>query len=146
MPRKIEVIRPELELNGLNSSSDLLSQLEEEFGADRRIVFDNGTYCFRTPEGGRCGVFPVSKIRFTLRARTIGDSQKLERAMGGQAEVQKYTSESLIRMFCQICIQFGEAKNCTTSQINELDELGDGMYLINVMSSFQPRPPSSEDS
>lgn len=101
------------------------------------IVFENGTSCIRLPNGGRKGRFPNSGIEFELRARTLGDAQKLERTMGGQSEAQKYTTEAVARMFCQICVRFGDANSCSTSQIYELDEGVDGLYLANVIASFR---------
>ena len=101
------------------------------------IVFENGTSCVRLPNGGRKGTFPSSGIEFELRARTLGDAQKLEKIMGGQLEAQKYTTEAVARMFCQICVRFGDENGCSTSQIYDLDEGIDGLYLANVISSFR---------
>lgn len=101
------------------------------------IEFDDGTSCLRVPNGGRKGTFPHCGIEFELRARTLGDAQKLERTMGGQAEAQKYSTEAVVRMFCQICVRFGDANNCTPSQLYELDEGVDGLYLANVIASFR---------
>jgi hypothetical protein len=101
------------------------------------IEFEDGTSCYRTPEGGRKGKFPHSGIEFILRPRTLGDSQKLERAMGGQEEVQKFSTEAVVRMFCMCCTSFGTTSNCSPSQLYELDEAIDGMYLAQVISSFR---------
>ena len=117
-------------LKAIDSSSSNIAEDEE-------IVFEDGTSCTRLPNGGRKGKFPNSGIEFELRARTLGDAQKLERTMGGQAETQKYATEAVTRMFCQICVRYGDANNCSTSQVYELDEGVDGMYLANVVASFR---------
>jgi hypothetical protein len=102
------------------------------------IEFEDGTSCYRTPEGGRKGKFPHSGIEFILRPRTLGDSQKLERVMGGLAEVQKFGTEAAVRMFCMCCESFGTTGKCSPSQLYELEEANDGMYLARVIESFRP--------
>ena len=104
------------------------------------IDFEDGTSCFKTPSNGRVGKFPNSGIEFHLRPRTLGDSQKLERAMGGMDQVNKYQTEAGVRMFVICCTRYGSENSCSLSQVYELDEAIDGMYLANVITSFRPTP------
>lgn len=92
--------------------------------------------CYRSPEGRRAGVLPVSGVEYEIRPKRVRETIEIEKAMGGSETMMGNIFEMSTRTLTKTITKWGNQTNVTRSQIEDLfDE--DFEHLMLVLATFR---------
>lgn len=106
---------------------------------DRQFVpLRNGGQVELLPSGNKLGTLPTVGLSFEVEPRKLKHTQKLERAMGGAANISDFIEEAAMRLFAMlICDADRDIGSTDEDRLNWLfenvPEQPDGMVVVDIL-------------
>jgi len=124
---------PELTAVSMKTSSGFDHLDEVQLTGDGGQVFG---VTYRTPEGRRTGILPVSGLLYEVKPKRVKDTIEIEKGMGGFEMMSKNVFETTCRILTKTITRWGDQTNVTRSQLEDLfDE--DFEHLTLVLATFR---------